>query len=150
LIGQMESVEPARKTSLAHALHRTASRIRRKGMVILISDLLDEPEEIISGLRHLQFGGNDVVVLQTLDALELGFDFNGPHLFLDPETNRVIPALAEDVQDGYRERLGAFLDCYAQELGRSNIFHTVVNTSNPLDETLLWFLSRNARIRGSR
>lgn len=145
LIGQMERTVPARGTRLAPVLHHVAGGLRRKGMVLVISDLLDEPGEVVDALRHLQFGGSDVLVFQTLDPAELGFDFTGPSLFVDPETQGVVPALAEEVRAGYLEAMGNFVHAYAEQLGRINIQHTVVNTGRPLDEALLAFLMGQRR-----
>jgi uncharacterized protein (DUF58 family) len=145
LIGELESVAPARQTRLAEVLHQVAGGIKRRGMAIVISDLLDEPEAVISALRHLQFGGNDVIVFHTLDAAELRFEFSGPTRFIDPETNRMVPALAEDVKASYLQEIGRFLDYYREELGKTNIAYTLLDTSAPLDRALLSFLSHNGR-----
>jgi len=147
LIGQMEKSEPARKTRLADALHYVAGKIRRRGMVLVISDLLDDAAAVISGLQHLQFGGNDVIVFHVLDPAELRFAFEGPSLFVDPENNRVVPALADQVKAGYMTALGDFLKTYSEETGRSNIFYSLMDTSQPLDQALLSFLSRSKRLR---
>lgn len=146
MIGEMEKVAPSHRTDLSKALHRIAQRLKRKGMIIVISDLLDQPDDILSGLQHLQFGGNDVIVFQTMDARELNFDFDGPHKFLDPETNQFLPAIAQEVKEQYKKALNDFLVYYSEEMGKRNIFHTVVDTSKPVEETLLWFLTQNARI----
>jgi uncharacterized protein (DUF58 family) len=146
MIAEMEKADPSRRTALGKALHQVARRLKRKGMVILVSDLLDEPGDVLSGLQHLQFGGNDVIVFQTMDARELNFDFEGPHMFLDPETNAFLPAIAQEVREQYRKALNDFLVFYSEEMGKRNIFHTMVDTSRPVEETLLWFLTQNARI----
>lgn len=148
VIGELEKTVPARKTSLAEVLHQVAAtRIKRRGMVILISDLLDDPEAVISGLSHLRFGGNNVIVFQTLDPAELSFDFKGPSLFVEPETGQMVPALADQVQAGYLQAIRQFVATYAEEMGKANIAHSLVDTGKPLDEALLAFLSRYTRKR---
>jgi uncharacterized protein (DUF58 family) len=147
VIGEMERVKPSRRTRLADALHRVAAKVKRRGMRILISDLLDDPADVLSALQHLQFGGNDVIVFHTLDPAELRFDFEGPSLFLEPETNAVVPAMAEDVKKHYLDALRAFLDTYSEEMGKANIAYTLIDTSEPLDRALLTFLGQSARMR---
>lgn len=147
VIGEMEKTTPARGTRLAPALHYVASKIKRKGMVIVISDLLDDVEAVVDGLRHLQFGGSDVIVLHTLDPVEINFDFRGPMLFMDPESNQVMPALADDVKAGYMKAIEQFKESCSEAMGKTNIAYTLVDTSKPLDETLLAFLSMSARRR---
>ncbi len=147
VIGAMEKTKPSRKTRLAEALHNVAARINRKSMVVVVSDLLDEVDDVISALRHLQFGGNDVIVFHTLDPEELGFGFEGPTHFVDPETNAMVPALAEDVKDAYLDAIGRFLDTYSEEMGKTNISYTLVDTSEPFDQALLSFLGNASRNR---
>ncbi len=145
VIGELEREQPSRKTSLAPVLHTTAAKLKRRGMVILISDLLDDADDIIDALRRLQFNGHDVLVFQTLDRAELEFTFKGPALFEDPESQLQIKTMSEDVRTEYLARLHAFLDQYAQILGKTNITYTLVDTSQPLDAALLAFLQSPRR-----
>ena len=147
LIGRMEQAQPSRRTRLGRLLNRVAAKLKRRGMIIVISDLLDEPEAVVNGLRHLQFGGNDVIVFQTMDPAELFFQFEGPMIFIEPETGQQAPAMAEDVRASYKEAMARFLDHYASELGRANIAHQVVDISQPLDAVLLSFLARHGKSR---
>jgi uncharacterized protein (DUF58 family) len=144
-IGALERTTPARQTRLAPVLHEVAARIKRRGMVLVVSDLIDEPDDVIAALRHLQFGGNDVLVFQTMDPLELRFDFAGPHRFIDPETNGMVSALADDVKSSYLAAINGFVDRYAEEMGKTNICHTLLDTSEPLDKAILAFLGHSAR-----
>jgi uncharacterized protein (DUF58 family) len=145
VIGALENTKPSRKTRLAEVLHQAAGKINRKSMVLVISDLLDDTDEVVNALRHLQFGGNDVVVFQTLDEAELRFSFEGPTHFIDPESSAMVPALAQDVKVGYLETMDAFLKNYSEELGKTNIAYNLADTSKPLDEALFDFLSHGVR-----
>jgi uncharacterized protein (DUF58 family) len=140
-IGQLETVEPERQTRLAEVLHRVAGKAKRRGMVILVSDLLDDPEDVLSALQHFQFSGNDVIVFHTLDPVEIGFDFEGPSVFVDPETNDTVSALAEDVKEQYLKAIRAFLENYSEQMGKTNISYVLTDTSQPLDQALLSFLN---------
>jgi hypothetical protein len=145
LIGALEGVTPSRETRLASVLHRVAGTMKRRGMIVVFSDLLDDPEEVVAALRHLQFGGNDVIVFHVIDPAELRFEFSGPTRFVDPETNTMAPALAEDVKGPYLAAFGKFLDTYREELGKTNISYTQLDTSEPLDRALLTFLGRRMK-----
>jgi uncharacterized protein (DUF58 family) len=140
-IGQLETVEPERQTRLAEVLHRVAGKAKRRGMVILVSDLLADPEDVLSALQHFQFSGNDVIVFHTLDPVEIGFDFEGPSVFVDPETNDTVSALAEDVKEQYLKAIRAFLENYSEQMGKTNISYVLTDTSQPLDQALLSFLN---------
>ncbi len=75
----------------------------------------------------------------------LNFDFSGPHHFVDPESNAMTPALAEDVRKAYLEAMSKFTAFYKEELGRVNMAYTILNTSEPLDRALLSFLGQPGR-----
>ena len=70
VFGRMEQIEPGNETQLAKVLHEVAERITRRGIIVLVSDLYDEPEPLIKALQHLRFRGNDVIVFQILDKNE--------------------------------------------------------------------------------
>lgn len=145
LIGELEDTIPLRKTQLAKVLHQVASKINRRSMIILISDLLDDPTEVIKSLSHLQFGGNEVIVIQTLDNSELMFDFEEPTMFLDPETSLTVSAMPRDVKTEYLKDLQIFLNTYSEQMGKMNINYSLVNTSSPLDFVLLDFLGKRMK-----
>lgn len=145
-IGAMEHTKPQRQTKLAEVLHQVASKIKRRGITLIVSDLLDEPDEVLSALEHLQHRGNQVFVFHILDPAELDFDFDGPHLFVDPETNLQTHAMPDVVRSDYLKALQGFLDHYSNELGKRNMWYSLVNTSAPLDEPLFSFFMRNAVI----
>ncbi len=142
-IGAMENTKPQRRTRLADVLHQVAAKIKRRGVILIVSDLLDDPSDVLSALEHLQHSGNQVHVFHVLDPAELNFDFDGPHLFIDPETNQQTLAMPQVVQADYLKALQEFLDHYKNELGKRNIWYALVNTSAPLDEPLFSFFMRN-------
>jgi uncharacterized protein (DUF58 family) len=142
LIGEMEKTAPSRGTRLAEVLHRVAAKINRKSLIVVVSDLLDDPPAVIHALRHLQFGGNEVAVFHIADPAELRFEFEGPMRFVEPESRSETLALAGQVKTRYLEAMGAFLNQYREELGKTNIQYALVDTSAPLDRPLYAFLTR--------
>ena len=77
LMSRLAAFEPARQTNVGAVLHDMARQIRRKGLVIIISDLFDDEQGILDGIQHLRFGGNEVIVFHTMDPYELEFPFAG-------------------------------------------------------------------------
>jgi uncharacterized protein (DUF58 family) len=142
-IGAMEQTKPQRQTRLAKVLHQVAARMKRRGVVIIVSDLLDEPEEVLSALEHLQHRGSQIYVFHVMDPAELTFGFDGPHLFIDPETNQQTLAMPDVVRADYLKSLKEFIDHYSNEMGKRNIRYSLVDTSAPLDEPLFSFFMRN-------
>lgn len=145
-IGAMEGTKPQRQTRLAAVLHEVAAKIKRRGIILIVSDLLDEPAEVLSALEHLQHRGNQIFVFHVLDPAELNFDFDGPHLFVDPETNQQTLAMPEVVRTDYLKTLQEFLDHYSNELGKRNMWYSLVDTSEPLDQPLFSFFMRNSMV----
>jgi len=137
--------EATRRTDLGKALESAAPLIRRKGLVILFSDLLDEPGPVVKQLRHLKHRGQDVIVFQILDPAELRFPFDGQHHFADPETGIEIAADAGAVRKAYVERLRALLRAYRKELRSHDIQYLLLDTSTPYQKALLKFLTYRRR-----
>jgi uncharacterized protein (DUF58 family) len=137
--------EATRRTDLGNALATAAPLLRRKGLVILFSDLLDEPGPIIKQLRHLKHRGQDVIVFQILDPAELRFPFSGQRHFVDPETGLEIAADAGVVRKAYVERLRALLRTYRKELRSHDIQYLLLDTSTPYQKALLKFLTYRRR-----
>src|SRR5438034_2042239 len=81
----LDRLTPGHKTNVAKPLHQLADSIVKRGMVVLISDLLDDPDEVIRGLKHFQFRGNDVIVFHLLDPHEIDFPFDRATRFEDLE-----------------------------------------------------------------
>ena len=82
----MENAKPSKKTNIANALHYSAEGISKRGLVIVISDLMDDSSKIINGLRHLRHKGHEVIVFHIIDRNESTFNFNERVKFIDNET----------------------------------------------------------------
>jgi hypothetical protein len=114
-------------------------------MVVLISDLLDDPESVIRGLKHFQFRGTDVIVFHILDPDEIDFPFERPTRFEDLETGEEVMAVPGAVRDHYRAEMQTLIDRYRRELGGAGIDYQLLSTSHPLELALLSYLSTRAR-----
>ena len=94
----LEKMQPGSQSDVAHPLHQLAEALVKRSLVVVISDLLDDPEPVVRALRHLRFRGTDVIVFQLLDPHELTFPFRGPSKFRDLESAEAI--VAERRQSG--------------------------------------------------
>jgi uncharacterized protein (DUF58 family) len=133
------------KTDVSKPLHVLADAIAKRGMVVLISDLLDDPERVVDGLRHFRFKGTDVVVFHVMDPDELTFPFERASKFRDMEAGDEIMAVPSLVRASYIEELERVLDFYRRELGSTGIDYRLVNTSEPLEFALMSYLSNRSR-----
>ena len=77
IMSRLAAFDPVGQTGIGSILHEMAGQIRRKGIVILISDLFDDERAIQDGLQHLRFGGHEVIVFHVMDPFELEFPFGG-------------------------------------------------------------------------
>jgi uncharacterized protein (DUF58 family) len=141
----LDRLEVASRTDVARPLHRIADAMTRRGMVILISDLLDDPEAVIRGLKHFQYRGCDVLVFHVLDPDELTFPFDRATQFEDLETGDEVMAVPGAVRDHYLKQMGALIDRYRRELGSAGIDYQLLDTSEPLEMALLAYLSTRSR-----
>jgi len=141
----LDRLRLGRETHMAKPLHQLCDALTRRGMVVLISDLLDDPEAVVRGLKHFQFRGSDVIVFHVLDPDEIEFPFERATRFEDLETSEEIMAVPAIVRAHYLEAIGALIDRYKRELGAAGIDYTLVPTSQPLEMALLSYLSTRAR-----
>ena len=142
----LDGVESGRGSNLAKPLMRLADALSRRGMVVLISDLLDEPERVVEGLRHLRFRGTDVVVFHVLDHAELTFPFEGASRFKDLETGEEVAVVPSAVREYYLEQIQDLIALYKRELRLAGIDYRLVDTSKPLDLALLAYLSARSQL----
>ena len=126
-------------------LRELAESLERRGLIVLISDLLDEPDDVVNGLMLLGARGMEVVVFHVLDEAELTFPFDGPRLFRDLESRDEVLAVPSAVRDHYLAELGRHTDTYARALNGAGMDYQVVSTATPLDASLLGYLRARAR-----
>jgi uncharacterized protein (DUF58 family) len=143
----LQRLQLGRETNLSKPLHQLADSLTKRGMVVVISDLLDDPAEVIRGLKHFQFRGTDVIVFQVLDPDEIHFPFDRATRFEDLETSEEIMAVPGAVRDHYLKEMGGLIDRYRRELGGAGIDYQLLDTSEPLELALLAYLSTRARAK---
>jgi uncharacterized protein (DUF58 family) len=133
------------RTDVSKPLHVLADAIAKRGIVVLISDLLDDHERVVDGLRHFRFKGTDVVVFHVLDPDELTFPFERASKFRDMEAGDELMAVPSLVRSSYLEELERVLEFYRRQLGSIGIDYRLVNTSEPLEFALMSYLSNRSR-----
>ncbi len=147
VLSTLDAVQAGERTAVARPFHQLAESFSKRGLVIVISDLLDDPAHVIEGLKHFRFRGTDVIVFQVLDPAELKFPFEMPARFTDPETGEEVTAEPRVVRARYLEELKALLERYERELRVAGIDYCLLDTSQPLDAALLAYLHTRGRRR---
>ena len=141
----LERLTLGTRTDIAKPLGDLVQAIRKRGLVVLISDLLDDPDRIIEGLKHFRYRGTDVVVFQVLDPHELSFPFDRAARFRDVESDHEVVAVPAAVRDTYKARLDAMVSNFRTVLGQNGIDYTLLDTSQPLEVALLAYLQTRRR-----
>ena len=108
--------------------------------------MLDEPEQVVTGLRHLRFRGSDVIVFHLLDPAELTFPFDRATRFQDLETDDEVLAVPSTVREFYLKEMQDLIACYERELRLAGMDYCLVDTSKPLDLALLSYLGKRSRL----
>ncbi len=142
----IERAHHGETTDFVKSLVRISERIRRRGIIAVISDLYDEPGRVMDGLRHLAFRGNDVIVFQILDPAELHFEFQDAAQFVDMETRAEMHVIPEFVRQGYRKVLGDQITEYEKECRKDRMDFSLIDISQPLDSALFAYLVRREQL----
>ena len=146
ILTALQSINPSGRTNLASVLHTFAETTKRRGIVILISDLLDDQGDIYKGLAHLKFLKHDVIIFHTMDHQELNLGYEGLIEFEDLESNARLQTFPQSIRDSFRKRVAEFLDEVQKTAGKSGIDYCLLDTSQPLDKALIAYLARRKRM----
>ena len=142
----LERLKMGTRTNVAKPLNDLASAVRKRGMVVLISDLLDDPAQVLEGLKHFRYRGTDVIVFQVLDPDELKFPFEQAARFRDMETEEEVMAVPGSVRADYIARIEGLIQFYRRELQLAGIDYCLLETSQPLELGLMSYLMTRRRV----
>ena len=145
VLDELEAATPRGETNVGAILHEIADRIRRRGLVVLISDLIDDSDAIARGLQHFRHNHHEVIVFQVLDDAELTFPFERLTRFKDMEGVSHVVVNPQNVRQQYLDRLGAFTERMKQECFDRQISYTLANTTQSYDLLLAEYLDQRAR-----
>lgn len=142
----LERLQMGTRTNVAKPLNDLAAAVRKRGMVVLVSDLLDDPATVLDGLKHFRYRGTDVIVFHILDPFELKFPFEQAARFRDMETAEEVMAVPGSVRDEYIEKIQGLIAFYRRELGLAGIDYCLLDTSQPLEFGLMSYLMTRRKV----
>ena len=145
ILALLSGLKPAGKTDVGACLHQVAAMTRGKGLVILFSDLLTEPEPVLGGLHALRHRGHEVIVFHILDEAEAHFPFEGVVEFEDVEEERRLTLDARGMRGDYLKALAEFRGRLKEECARANVDFVPIDTSVGFDKALLEYLIQRQR-----
>lgn len=138
---------PTGTTDVGASLRAAIRKLKRRGLVVLISDLIDDPAETLKAIRLLSGHRHEVIVFHVLDATELDFNFEQPALFRDMETGEELEIDPASVRAAYLEQMQELYEFYRKGLAEMGIDYHLVNTKQSYDQALTVYLNRRARTR---
>ena len=150
LLHEMNQIVPRAKTSMELIFHDVAERIRKRGLVLVISDLFDDPETILMGLRHFRHNRHEVIVFHILDDYELKFPFDDTTMFDGLEEYGEVLTEPRSLRDTYLEQVDDFVKTMKRGCRQHEMDYVQLSTASPLDVALSAYLaSRTKRGKGA-
>jgi len=143
----MEESIPGPDTKIGDILHLSAESIKKKGLVIIISDFLDDFESIISGIKHYRYKGHEVILFHIIDDQELNLNFDERIEFIDLETNETIVTDPWHIKDDYQAGVKQFCNNLKVNCRKNKVDYTLLNTNQPIEEALFDYLLKRRKIR---
>jgi len=141
LLSGLEQAEPHARTDFAKPLHHFQQFLRRRGIVVFISDFYDSPEHIVRTIEPLRFHGNEVVLFHVLDPKEIRPEIGEPSTLIDLETQDRIEITPEYVRDEYRKKFDAHVEALRDKARGAGMDYHLLVTDRPLDDALREYLS---------
>ncbi len=141
ILKELEGTRPQGETSGGKVLQELAGSLKRRGIIVLISDLLDDPEEVLRGLKQLRSKGSDVIVFHLLDRDELEFPFKEPSLFRDLEEDLKLLTDPSSIRSAYLKTLQDLIGRYRETCASYLIDYSLFDTSKGLDRALVRYLT---------
>jgi uncharacterized protein (DUF58 family) len=146
ILVELERTEPGKKTGIAASLHEVAETIKRRGLVIILSDFFDDPAKVITAFKHFRHKGNEVIVMQVLDPMEQSFAFGADATFKDMESSEELVTQPWHIQAAYQESMREFIDTYKRECRDNAIDYVLLDTNTPFDRALMEYLTKRRRL----
>ena len=142
----MENITPGPDTKIGDILHISAESIKKRGLVIIISDFFDDLESIISGIKHYRYKGHEVILFHILDEQELQLNFDQRTQFIDLETQETITTDPWHIKDDYQVELNKFCDSLKMNCRKNKVDYTLLNTKQPIETALFDYLLKRRNI----
>ncbi len=146
MLSVLDSVKTGRPTSAAGALHEIAERLKRRALVVVLSDLLEDRQGVLKALRHLRHNRHEAIVFQVLDPAETDFPFKSLADFRDMETGEKVQVHPMMFRETYTAEMRKLVDAYRKACAENRMDFQVARTDTPFDTFLAKYLTKRARL----
>ena len=150
LFRSLEEVTPGGVTAVSRTFHDLAEKIARRGLIIIISDLYDEPADVMRALRHFRHRKHQVIVFHVFDQSEIDLPFNKLVTFVDMETQEKLQIDPKFIREEYKRQIDEFMSQYRRDCSDSAIEYIVASTATPYDVMLRSYLASRTQLGGRR
>ena len=143
----IERAQLGTRTDFAKPFLHFQQFLRRRGIVVVISDFYEDPQKVIDTVNPLRFHGNDLILFHVLDPEEIRPQLKEPLLLVDMETQDALEVSPEYTREEYAPKIDAHIDALSKKAAASNIDYFLLRTDRPLDQAMLeYFLIRKGRL----
>jgi len=146
ILKALAEINPSSKTNTAACLNLIAEKIKRRGLVIIISDFFDDVRSILTALKHFRYQKNEVIVFQILDPIEKNFAFGNDAIFKDMESEEEMTTQPYQIRKAYIEAMEQFISKIKNECLNSNIEYNLIETSQPFDKALYSYFQKRKKL----
>ena len=146
LLNVLDVPEPGNNTKIESVLHQMAERINKRGLVIIISDLLDEPKNVLNGLKHFRHKKQEVILFHILDRNELEFEFDSRTKFVDMESDEEITTDPWHIKNDYKNLILDIQKYYKRNCRLNKIDYVSLFTDDSLDKGLSEYFNKRQRL----
>jgi len=147
LLGQLARLKPGGDTNIAATFHQLAERVKRRGLIIIMSDLWDEQTAVLTALRHFRHRKHEVLVFHILDPNERAMGFRTPMVLKDLETGQEVTVDPRVIRDDYQRGFDAYFKEFERGCREALIDYHRITTDTPFDRALFSYLERRSRLR---
>lgn len=142
----LSHTQPEGNSPISATLHRIAERIRQRGIVIVISDLIEQADDLIHAIQHLIFKRQQLIIFHIVDPSELTLPFKGPATFIDPETGQRLSVNPVEIREEYKNFIENHINTLKRHCAENKTEYILANTSIPYDKLLIEYLASRKRI----
>ena len=147
ILAQLDRATASKETEFQKPLDYMAEFLKRRGIIVVISDLYDDVSNIMAGIKHLRSKGNDVIVFHILDDFELNFPFDQMTEFEDLETTKKLNVIPQYLRREYLQLIHGHIEELDRELSKVGVDYTLMNSSKPLDAGLFAYLAKRVKTK---
>ncbi len=146
ILKSLSTVQPDNATNSAECLNLVSEQIKKRGLVIIISDFFDDLQKVLTAVKRFRTKKNEIIIFQVLDKQELEFNFGRDSIFKDLETEEELLTQPFHIQKSYKELFQTFLKELSTECSNNQIEYNLITTDQPYDKALLAFLKKRQKL----